>query len=76
MPVTPVCRLAEPERGNMQTLSARHVQLPNGFSLGHPLGPNSDDTLVRLVYRPQWRIALEFQRERHGGNITDGDSEK
>lgn len=43
------------------------------FGLGHPLGPNSDDTLFRIVYRPQWqwRFAIEFQRQRHGANITD-----
>jgi hypothetical protein len=43
------------------------------FILGHPLGPNADDTLVRLVYRPQWqwRLGLEFQRERHGDNVID-----
>jgi hypothetical protein len=43
------------------------------FGLGHPLGPNSDDIVMRIAYRPQWQwqVSLEFQRERHGGNIVD-----
>ncbi len=45
----------------------------NDFILGHPLGPNSDETLLKIVYKPQWqwRFALEFKRQRHGDNIVD-----
>lgn len=45
----------------------------NDFLLGHPLGPNSDETMVKLIYKPQWqwRFALEFIRQRHGDNIVD-----
>lgn len=43
------------------------------FGMGHPFGPNSDDTILRLVYKPQWqwRFELEFQRKRHGDNERD-----
>jgi hypothetical protein len=43
------------------------------FLIGHPLGPNSDDTTIRMIYKPhwQWRLSFEFQRERHGDNIVD-----
>jgi hypothetical protein len=45
------------------------------FLLGHPLGPNSDETLIRIIYKPhwQWRIAFEFSRTRHGDNIVDNE---
>ena len=47
----------------------------NDFLLGHPLGPNSDETMLRVVYKPQWqwRLAFEFKRQRYGDNIVDAD---
>ncbi len=45
----------------------------NDFVLGHPLGPNSDETTMKVIYKPnwQWRIATEFKRKRHGENVVD-----
>jgi hypothetical protein len=45
----------------------------DGFLLGHSLGPNSDEWLAALEYRPswQWRLKLEFLRQRHGANPVD-----
>jgi hypothetical protein len=47
----------------------------NDFLLGNPLGPNSDETMLRLIYKPQWqwRIAFEFKRQRFGNNIVDSE---
>ncbi len=53
-----------------------HLQ-HDGFLMGHPLGPNSDDFLARLEYRPdwQWYLRIEFQGERHGDNLYDEQGE-
>ena len=47
----------------------------DGFVLGHPLGPNSDEWYAALTYRPgwQWRVSFEFFRQRQGDNIVDED---
>jgi len=49
----------------------------DGFLLGHPLGPNSDELLTRIVWRPawQWNISVDFTRERHGDNLYDDTGE-
>jgi hypothetical protein len=45
----------------------------DGFLMGHPLGPNSDEWYSSFEYRPswQWRLSLEFLRQRHGDNVLD-----
>jgi hypothetical protein len=49
----------------------------DGFLLGHPAGPNSDEIITRINWRPtwQWRISLEYQNQRHGDNIYDDNGE-
>lgn len=49
----------------------------DGFLLGHPLGPNSDEVLARIVWRPgwQWNVSVGFSRERHGDNLYTEDGE-
>ena len=41
--------------------------------LGHPIGPNSDLLVLRLNYRPHWRLLLnaEFRSYRHGDNFSN-----
>ncbi|MBN2604051.1 MAG: hypothetical protein JXA91_07975 [Candidatus Thermoplasmatota archaeon] len=41
--------------------------------LGHPIGPNSDQLVLRLNYRPHWRMSwiAEFRSYRHGDNFSD-----
>jgi hypothetical protein len=43
----------------------------NGFVIGHHLGPNSDDTMLRIAYRYSSRLSgsLTYEYERHGSNI-------
>ena len=45
----------------------------DGFLMGHPLGPNSDEWHAMLEYRPawQWLVSVEYLRQRHGDNVID-----
>jgi len=46
----------------------------DGYSLGHRLGPNSDNWRCRVGYRfsRKWTTSAEVERSRHGANIVDG----
>jgi len=45
----------------------------NGFVMGHRLGPNSDDVLLKIGYRynHKLRATVTYEYERHGDNILD-----
>jgi hypothetical protein len=46
----------------------------DGFGLAHHLGPNSDEWLLNVIFRPspRFRGGLAFRRTRHGENYADG----
>ncbi len=45
----------------------------DGFGLAHHLGPNSDEWLINLIFRPSplFRGILGYRRTRHGDNYFD-----